>query len=350
MTTVARILKFKTGFALLLLLVGWGAVPCMAAPASADLVVYTYDSILAQGGLGPAIFPLFEKKCGCRVRAVSLGDGGQLLSRLESDRRQGKVVADLVLGIDTLTFAQGQGYFQSWGKWKPKSWKWIRSDRQREAAPGFLPLDFGYLAFIADSEVMKRERLSLPTKLSDLLAPQWRRNIILEDPRTSLPGLGFVLWVDSVMSPSAFQSYFTGLKTQWLTLAPGWDSAYQLFLKKEAPLVWSYTTSQAYHQEHGEPGRFAVMFDEGQPLWMEGTAWVNTAHESRVKEFFEFLLSEEVQKLIPRTNWMLPVRKGVKLPVSFQNLPEPKKVIHFSTSPSEVDDRVKLWKSALQGR
>jgi ABC-type thiamine transport system substrate-binding protein len=68
------------------------------AAAQPVLSIYTYDSLIAAGGLGPEIFPEFEKSCGCRLKVVAIGDGGQLLNRLELDARQGRRSAAVVLG------------------------------------------------------------------------------------------------------------------------------------------------------------------------------------------------------------------------------------------------------------
>src|SRR5206468_2130798 len=116
------------------------------------------------------------------------------------------------------------------------------------------------------------------TRLTELSAPAWKRKLILEDPRTSTPGLDFVLYARAALGERA-REFWRGLRGQWLTLAPGWDAAYGLFLKEEAPLVWSYTTSQAYHEEHGDAAgenrRYsAILFEEGQPIQVEGAALV----------------------------------------------------------------------------
>jgi len=37
---------------------------------------------------------------------------------------------------------------------------------------------------MADQDALKELKLPLPTRLADLTEPQWKRNLILEDPRT----------------------------------------------------------------------------------------------------------------------------------------------------------------------
>ena len=71
--------------AVIFLLFGSTATAASSESKLPELVLYTYDSFLAQRGLGPEVLPLFEAQCGCRVRALSSGDGGQLLTRLQLD-------------------------------------------------------------------------------------------------------------------------------------------------------------------------------------------------------------------------------------------------------------------------
>ena len=326
-----------------------------------ELVVYAYDSLVAKHGLGPEIFPIFEKQCGCHVKVLPSGDGGQLLSRLQLDAERGKPGAQVVIGLDQHLWDRAKNLIEPWGNWKPRGFEKVEADyRVGKNGDGFLPFDYGVFAFMADELGLKKSKLETPKKILDLLAPEWKRNIILEDPRTSTPGLAFLLYVESVFgerAESKVEDFWKKLSTQWLTLAPGWDGAYGLFLRQEAPLVWSYTTSQAYHVEHGDTqGRYkAVLFEEGQPIQIEGAALVKNsfkdeASRSRAQAFLEFLISPEVQNRIPKTNWMLPVLKGTPLPVSFQKLPQPKKIYRIESNAAQVTRSLGKWSHTVSAR
>ncbi|WP_235263825.1 hypothetical protein [Nitrincola sp. A-D6] len=60
-----------------------------------------------------------------------------------------------------------------------------------------------------------------------------------------------------------------------------------------------------------------------------------------------FLLSEEVQSLLPQSNWMLPVRSDIDLPAAFAEAE--REVIGFS--PDEVDAQrrewISIWRNAV---
>ena len=170
----------------------------------------------------------------------------------------------------------------------------------------------------------------------------------------------WLLYVQQVLGTGA-DTYWRGFRTQWLTLAPGWDAAYGLFLKGEAPLVWSYVTSEAYHREHGDSeGRYrAVIFDEGQPLQIEGASLIRgsfgkdrkgaEASLARARAFLEFLISEEAQRRLPLKNWMMPARRDTPLPASFAGLPKPRKLLRIEkTSALDVERELERWAERLR--
>jgi len=318
-----------------------------------ELVIYTYDAFLARGGLGSVIFPLFEKKYHCRVRALASGEGGQILARLQLDAQRGKRVAHLVLGIDQNLWERAKPWLEGWGEWEPKGYSQLLPESFVER--GFLPLDYGIFAIMADQEFLNQLHLTAPNSLSDLMNPRWKRNLILEDPRTSTPGLAFLLLTKKIFGTQVW-NFWSQLKGQWLTLTPGWNEAYGLFLKKEAPLVWSYITSQAYHdQAQQDPVAFrrytAVLFQEGQPYQIEGAAWVKGALQTEqekqlARHFLEFLISPEVQQAMIRTHWMLPVLRSIgstELPKSYQDLPKPTRLIRTELKGQQIEDLLSQW-------
>jgi thiamine transport system substrate-binding protein len=329
-----------------------------APPASEpDLSVYAYDSFVAKHGLGTAIAPGFEKASGCRLRLLGSGDGAQLLTRVKLDAERAKFGAQLVVGIDEQLWEQAKPHAdpQAAGAAIPGGPKALAAGG-KWVAQGFVPFDYGVFAFMADQTQLKAKGLSVPKRLRDLLKPEWKRNVILEDPRTSTPGLAFVQYVKAVEGTGA-EAFWKRFRTQWLTLAPGWDAAYGIFLKEEAPLVWSYTTSQAYHAEHGDSaGRYrAVVLDDGQPSQVEGAfaiqaALAQASPKTRqcARAFLEYLVSPAAQAQVPTANWMFPVLASAPRPESFKKVPQPKRVIALPASRAETDRTLEEWGRAIR--
>ena len=93
---------------------------------------------------------------------------------------------------------------------------------------------------------------------------------MIEDPRTSTPGLGMLLWMKAVYGDEAADKW-KQLSKRILTVAPGWSEAYGLFTSGEAPMVLSYTTSPAYHEIAEDSQRYkAADIADGLYIQVEG--------------------------------------------------------------------------------
>ena len=307
-----------------------------------SLTIYTYSSFLSDWGPGPIIKEQFERDCDCEVNYVGVEDGAALLSRLRLEGSRSK--ADIVLGLDTnlMVEAKETGLFESHKlniSTLNLSIEWTDDT--------FLPFDYGHFAFVYDSFALQSVPETLDEFVRDIDGPR----LIIQDPRTSTPGLGLVLWIRSVFgdkSPDAWAQ----LKPRILTVTKGWSEAYGLFLAGEAPIVLSYTTSPAYHRHVEKTDRYrAAEFSEGHYAQIEVAAKLTDSnHQELANKFLKFMLSPDFQDVIPTTNWMFPAGATSKpLPESFSGLVEPERTLLFE--PEQVADQrqkwVKEWLNAL---
>ena len=322
-----------------LLAAGLCAIATMAAAKTPTLTVYTYDSFVSKWGPGPEAKKAFEKTCGCDLKFVTAGDGAALLSRLRLEGKRTR--ADVVLGLDTSLTADARatGLFARHGP-LPKldlPVKWTD--------PTFVPFDWGWFAFVYDKTKVK----DVPHSFTQLAKSNLK--IVIEDPRSSTPGLGLLLWVKKAYGDKA-PEIWKGLADNIVTVTPGWDQAYNMFLKGEADMVLSYTTSPAYHliEEHDDT-KGAAIFDRGNYMEVEVAAKVkDTKHPKLADEFLKFLTSQTFQKIIPETNWMYPVVKlDGGLPKGFETLPKPKISLLYPSAevPKVRKEALEEWRAAL---
>ena len=287
---------------------------CMAAKPT--LTVYTYDSFTSDWGPGPKVKMAFEETCECNLSLVGLEDGVSLLNRLKLEGKNTK--ADVLLGIDTnLTAdARASGLFSEHqltvtNSSLPNAWN----------DDTFLPYDYGYFAFVYNMELLKNP----PTSLKELVEDANGPTILIQDPRTSTPGLGFMLWVKKVYGDKSDEAW-EKLSKRIVTVSKGWSEAYGLFLKGEADMVLSYTTSPAYHIIAEEDKRFAAAeFSEGHYQQIEVAGLVAASQQQGLgKKFLAFMQGEKFQNIIPTTNWMYPAALDrASLPEGFKGLVEP---------------------------
>ena len=279
------------------------------------VVVYAYDSFIAEWGPGPELESRFEELTGYDLEFVDCGDALQVLSRavFEKDAPQ----ADVIIGADnnSVPFALKE---KICAPYKPKNADKVIPTLLREQLGkdwSFTPYDWSHFAMIYDTQSAVPE----PTSLQSLTDSVYKKKIILIDPRTSTVGLGFVAWTVALFG-DAYEDFWRALKPNILLMAPGWSSGYGLFTKGEAPLVISYATSPAYHVEYDGIDRYkALLFDEGHIMQVEGAAVVHGApNEKGAKAFLDFLITKEAQNTLPLTQWMYPANQTVPLPASYQ--------------------------------
>ena len=316
---------------LIALALGLAAPP---AVAQEKLTIYTYESFTAEWGPGPQVEKAFEAECGCDLEFVAVADGVALLNRLKLEGASTR--ADIVLGLDTNLTAEAKatGLFVSSG-----------ADLGSIKVPGgwsddvFVPYDYAHFAVIYDSEKLKNP----PKSLHELVNGDANEKIVLQDPRTSTPGLGLVLWVKAVYGDKAPEAW-AKLKNRVLTVTPGWSEAYGLFTKGEAPMVLSYTTSPAYHMVAENTQKYkAAAFEEGHYLQIEVAGVTTTGAKNPLAvKFMAFMTGPAFQDVIPETNWMFPAGKTDKqLDPAFGELVEPAKTLLFSAD--EVAANRKAW-------
>lgn len=318
-----------------------------AAPASAQqqerpvLTVYTYSSFVGRYGPGAAIAERFEERCGCRVEWVASDDAGSLVGRL---RLEGETTqADVVLGLDMNLAHEARliGIFAPHGQETgdldlPVAWD----------DDTFLPFDWGHLAFVYDETRLPEPPASLRALVEDVDGP----SLVLQDPRTSAPGFGFLLWMSAVFgeeAPAAWEK----LTPRVVTFTSGWSQAYGLFLNGEADMVLSYQTSPAYHRAIEDETRYrAAEFEEGHYLHVEIAGMTRVTSEPELaRDFLAFMLSDDFQALIPTGNWMFPARMPEEgLPEAFDDLIEPQTSFLFDPETVSRDRRalIDAWLAA----
>ncbi|MGS3026373.1 thiamine ABC transporter substrate-binding protein, partial [Escherichia coli] len=74
-----------------------------------------------------------------------------------------------------------------------------------------------------------------PQSLKELFESDQNWRVIYQDPHTSTPGLGLLLWMQKVYCDDAPQAW-QKLAKKTVTFTKGWSEAYGLVLKGESDL------------------------------------------------------------------------------------------------------------------
>jgi thiamine transport system substrate-binding protein len=315
------------------------------APADDQPVlnVYTHPSFAAEWGPGPAVKAAFEEQCRCTLNFTVLDSGGDILQRLRLEGAS--TSADVVLGLDTGTMEAAR----QTGLLAPHN-----RSLENLALPieweddVFVPYDWGYFAFVYDTEQLPEP----PESLDALINSPDDLKIIIQDPRTSTPGLGLLLWMHSVYGEQAAAKW-EQLQSKILTTTQSWSDGYfSLFMNGEAPMILSYSTSPAYHMAVDQTDRYqAAEFEEGHYLQVEVAAMVKTTdNQTLAGEFLDFMHTPAFQCHIPLKNVMYPaIDLGDELPEVFDRLITPDNTLYMK--PADVANQrrnlVDDWLNAM---
>lgn len=279
-----------------------------------EVVAYTYDSFAGEWGPGAELAEKFLKKTGKKLTLIDCGEAVQVMNKafMEKDNPQ----ADVIIGIDN-NLASKIRELDILEAYRPKDARKIINQRLEDELGGdwlLTPYDYSHFSMIFDTE----SGLEAPASLEDLTKDIYKKKIILMDPRTSTPGLGFLTWTVSIYGTKA-GDYWKKLKPSILTMTSSWSEGWGMFMDGEAPLVVSYTTSPAYNVEYDKNYRYkALVFEQGHVEQVEGYGLIKNAPNTEgAKLLMDFLISAEAQNALPLTQWMYPVNREISLPQSY---------------------------------
>ena len=298
------------------------------------LTIYTYDSFVSEWGPGPIIEKIFEEKHNADIEFVAVDSAATLLNKviLEGDTSK----ADIVLGLDMNLFdlAEQSELFTTHNindinnlinlplKWESNK---------------FVPYNYGYFSF-----VYNEANLETPPKSMDELINSTNARIVIQDPRTSTPGLGLLTWIKALYGDKAGDEW-KKLNKKIISVTKGWtDAYYNFFMAGEADMVLSYTTSPAAHIMFEERyDILATTFEEGNYITIEFAGILNNSqNKDLANKFLNFMLTEEFQSVIPSTNIMYPVTNIKDLPEAFDKLDVPN---FIQMDPKEINKNKEKW-------
>jgi thiamine transport system substrate-binding protein len=313
--------------------------PSLSAVAAEtpEIVLYTTPTFATPGGFVPTIQKAFEADCGCRLTVVVLADGRALLDRLRQNGPGGP--ADVVLGIDLNRIDADYGLLGSHGRelfdlQLPVAWN----------DPVLVPVAYTHLAFVHAPPLP-----AAPASLQALSSSRPPRRVLIQDPHTSTAGLELVLWLRHAYGEQA-AAIWKRLQPRIDGIAATEEEARAVLRKGTADLVLAYSTTPAALRR-GKSAPATALFLEGHYLHLEVAARLAQARRPELaRRFLAFLLSPEVQKLIPTQLTMYPVRTPAEgLPAEWATLPRPAKTLIFE--PTQVwaqrEQWLQEWREAL---
>lgn len=287
------------------------------------ITLVAYDSFPKDGTPLNEALQTFTDDTGISVDIVTAGDTGTMVSK--AVLTAGNPEGDVMWGVDN-TFLSAATDGQIF-----------------DGNPS--PVNFGDVCVNYDIAWFTDEGIEPPDTLEDLLRPEYRDLLVVENPSTSSPGLAFLLATIDEFGDDGWQQYWTELRANGVEVVDSWDSAYYERFSGAAgsagdrPLVVSYGSSPPAEVVFADPPVDTAPTSVADQTCFRQEEYAGvlrgSKHPDEARQLVQFLLSEPFQREMPLTLFVYPVSDNVPLPDVFT------KYAVISNNPHTMDpDRI----------
>lgn len=293
---------------------------------------------------------LFENKTGATVVHVEADDSGSALQRAVLEK--GDPTFDVIYGVDNIlwTRAVQEGVF---APYKPLLSSRIDPDAVFfEGTWHATPVDQGYIGINTDVAKLGANVSSL----DDLR--KHADQFVTQDPRTSTPGLGFLLATIATYGEDGWKAYWTDLFEGGVLVTSGWTEAYEQHFSAgygtaygglgDKAIVTSYTSSPAYEAYYErDPATLAAALVAPKSTFHQvqtmGIA-KGTKHIAAAQAWIEFTLTDDFQALAAPGNAVYPVVASVETDSTYgEHDPEPGTFAPADLSAQTIGANLERW-------
>jgi len=300
----------------------------------------------------------FHALTGATVVHVEADDTGSALNRAAQEA--GNPTFDVIYGIDNILWARANE-LDIFEPYTPVSKDRIAPDYlffdHNDGAWPATPVDHGYIAINYDAN-----HSALSEGIADLDALAEHADLfVTQDPRTSTPGLGFLLATIASQGEDGWQAYWQRLFDNGLLVTSGWTEAYENHFSAgygadygglaDKPIVTSYSESPAYEAFFGRPAdqlAHVLLADQAtfHQIQTMGIA-KGTTNLAAAQAWIEFTLSDDFQALAAAGNAVYPVVAGVDVAATYGGHdPAPGSFVPADLSAATIGANLEAWVAA----
>lgn len=307
----------------------------------------------------PEVLKSFTAQTGITVRIAKGGDTGTLVNK--AILTAGNPEGDVLWGLDNTLLSRAlatDGLFVPYASGELAS----LDPAATALVPNHevTPVDTGDVCLNYDRAWFADNKVAPPASLDDLIKPQYRGLLVLENPATSSPGLAFLLATVAKYGPNGFVDWWTSLRANGVTVVDSWDAAYYNEFTQgggggKHPIVVSYASSPpatviyASDPKPTEPTTANVSASCFRQVEFAGILG-GSKHVEAAQKLIDFLVSEQFQAALPESNFVYPVRTGVALPDLFERFAKPV-AAPLTVSPADIaanrDQWIAAWTKAV---
>lgn len=292
-----------------------------AAGEPATLTVMAHDSF----AVSEEVLAEFESQNNVTVQFLKAGDTGSMLNKaiLAGDQP----LADVLYGVDNtfLSRALAEDIFEAYDSPALEN---VPEHFIPDAGNRVLPVDWGDVCVNYDIAYFENNELLPPNTLEDLLLPQYKDMLVVENPASSSTGLAFLFATIGQFTPDGYLNYWLALKDNGVLVVNDWETAYYSEFSRwggTRPLVVSYGSSPpveiVFAEEPMDEPVTGVVTGEGSCFRQIEYVGILKGTENRAlaEKWIDFMLSPAFQEDMPLQMYVFPVNNQAELPEVFVN-------------------------------
>ncbi len=291
--------------------------PTMSLPST--LTVMTHDSFAAS----ETVIAEFEQQAQVKVQFLKAGDVGSALNK--AILAKGNPLADVFYGVDNtfLSRALAEDLFEPYAS---PALKEIDSSFQLDAQNRLLPVDYGDVCLNYDRAYFSEKGIQPPQNLDDLLKPEYKSLLVVQNAALSSPGLAFLLATIGVYGEEGYLDYWKKLVENDVKVVNDWETAYYTEFSVHGgarPIVVSYSSSPPAEVIFAE----TPLDEPPTGVVSEGRACFRqiefvgilkgTQNRPLAEKWIDFMLGQTFQEDIPLQMFVFPVNPNAQLPDEF---------------------------------
>lgn len=324
-------------------------VPSVAQETTVVRLV-THDSF----NVSEDVLTAFIDETGIEVEILRLGDAGQVVN--QAVLTAGNPLGDVLFGVDN-TFLSRALEANIFIPYTPDNLDTIDERFILDPEMRVTPIDYGDVCLNYDIAYFRDNNLAVPDSLSDLVDPEYRGLLVVQNPATSSPGLAFLLATIAEFGTEGDYTYldfWAELVANDVLITDGWSDAYFGFFTMGSedgtyPLVVSYASSPPFtvDEETGLPTTASIVADGMCFRQIEFAGILaGTENEEAAQQLIDYMLSEPFQEDVPLQMFVFPVNEEAELPelfAEFAQTPENPVTVDYAEIEANREQWIEAW-------
>ncbi len=327
-----------------------GAAPQVEAPRT--LTVMTHDSF----AISEEVVTAFEAQQNATVTFLKMGDTGSATNAAVLAGEQ--PLADVFYGVDNtfLSRALDGNIFETY---ESPLLAQIPDGFELDAQHRALPVDFGDVCLNYEKAYFEEAGIAPPTNLEDLLKPEYKDLLAVQNPATSSPGLAFLLATIGRFGEDGYLDYWQGLVDNGLKVVNDWETAYYSEFSQwggTRPIIVSYASSPPVElvfaeEPMSEPPTAAVVGDGSCFRQIEFVGILRgTQNRELAEAWVDFMLSPTFQEDMPMQMFVFPVNENARLQpefVDYLEVPGKTSVVSPEDIAAQREEWINAWTQSV---